>query len=356
MSLYLRLLLMFFLPAYAEVEQDSGLSSGDVSLSVDEKDINVLGRSLAKQCGWQWVNVDKGGPLISLVENYPDCQEALRKLQLKYSLSLFGGRLSSVPAEGEFSYYQPEYQPVSAFKKQLKAWLSSKLLKTFGFFEDSGFVYLSKEKKELIRLLDVPPRQLHLRAIVWVADQKLQSHMGFSAEKFSHMGFDQWLEHLHWLQGEGSIKVLAQPELFMINNKKAVVYSGEEIPYVSSSAKRPQVLFKKALLSLSAKTSHIGERGASLEVEITFDKASENQYHGNVGIARQMVKSSLRLPFYTSRVMGGVRQNRQSVQKYCLPIISGFPVIGAAFCETATLERQSILYVMIMISPVSDEL
>ena len=355
MSLYLRLLVIILQCVFADIDDDTSTESA-VVLSVNAKDLNVLGRSLAKQCGWHWIKTDLASEEVSWDARYEHCDDALQSVQKKYKIVLSGDQLSlpEVSEVERLTWYQPEYHSVAVFKKQLRAWLSTKVIKTFGFFEESGVLLLQKEKKEMIELMDVPPKQVHLRAVLWVTDQKMQSHLGFSPETIAQMPFDQWLEHVHWMQGEGSVKVLAQPELFMVNNKKAVVYSGEEIPYVSADAKRPQVLFKKALLSLTAKTSHIGEKGASLEIEITFDKASENQYHGNVGIARQMVKTSLRLPFHTLRVMGGVRQHRQSMQKQCLPVISVLPMIGPLFCETSKLERQSMLYVLLMISPVEE--
>lgn len=345
-------MLIFCSFVYANDQDDELLPDRAVHVFVNEGDINSLGKSLAKVCQWDWVKYDGSQSTVSWDERYKDCGAALNDVKKKHHFMLMGNTLM-VKDSSDVFWYRPEYVSVSKIKKQIRSWVSSKVLKTYGFFEDSGLIVMSDDKKDFVSLVDLPPKQLHLRAVLWVTDQTDQSHIGFSSDNVSQMRFDQWLDHLHLMQGKGVVKVLAQPELFMTQDKKSMVYSGEEIPYVSSNTKYPQVLFKKALLSLTVKSTHIGDQGASMDIEITFDKASEHQYHGNVGIARQMVKSHLRLPYYTSRVMGGVKQHRESLREQCVPFISGFPVIGSLFCETSKTERLTMLYVMIMISPVS---
>lgn len=347
MSLYIRVCLINLLLPF--LLSDSG---GSFELYVSGGDVNVLGQSLAKICHWKYVPHDGSKAVASWNKHYESCEDALVDVQKKHHMQLDGLVLSLGGSSDGFIWYRPEYRAVSSYKKQFTSWLSAKVVKTYGFFEESGLIFIHADKRSVLEVLDVPPKQIHLRAVLWIMDQSMQYHVGMSPEAMMHQPFDQFLDHLHLMQGKGVVRVLAQPELYMVNQKKSLVYSGEEIPYASVDSKRTQILFKKALLSLSAQAIHIGDKGASLDVEITFDKASENQYHGNVGIARQMVKSSLRLPFYTSRVMGGVKQHRSSLQKRCVPFVSAVPVVGAMFCESSQLERQSMLYVMLMITPV----
>lgn len=338
MSIYLRFYMM--LPVF--------LFSDPVNIVIDSGDINTLGLSLAKQCSWSWIKSESILESFDLDVSYNSCSEALEDLSSLYDLKLEKNKLFV----DDYSFYKPEFMTVSSIKKQIKTWLGSKVFKKLGFFDESGILFLNKNNEKLVKSLDVPLKQLHLRAILWISDQREQQHLSLNYDKI--MSFEKWLNKLSAMQQEGLVKILAQPELYMLVNKKALVYSGEEIPYISKDSKKSNVLFKKALLSMMAKALHIGENSATIEVELTFDKPSEHYYNGNVAIARQKVKTTLRIPFNTSRVMGGVSQYRHSFEENCWPIVGKIPVLKHVFCESALYEKKSLLYVMLIILPVLD--
>ena len=360
MSIYLQLFLIIITLEYVQADDFdvADLSSKEqqadtIHVLMNKGNINQFGKMLAKKCHWTWIT-SAHNQSVSWDKNYDDCDTALQDINQQYPFVLNGNDLS-FKIINDFIWYQPEFLSVLTIKKQLRGWLSAKLIKGFGFFEDSGAIWIPKEKEEFIDMLDIPPKQIHLRAIIWVSDSSEQSHTGLSPNILQAMHYDQLLEHLHLLQSEGLATVLAEPELYLLMLKKAVVSSGEEIPYQTSNDKKTHVSFKKALLSLTVKAQHIGNKGASLDIEISFDKATEQQYHGNVGIARQTVKSSLRIPFNTPFVMGGVRQQRTATRSNCLPVLNKLPIFGSLFCEKNKLDKQSLLYVMLLVDPVINQ-
>lgn len=303
----------------------------------------------AKDCAWHsWdpslerLSVDAG--------HYTSCQDWLKELKIQHpNLLLHKGHLSV--DEQVFTWYRPEYLSVKKLKKDLKGVIKASLFKSFGFFEEKNMMWVSQDKKHWIRALDHPSKQVHLRALLWIVDAQHQKQLGISPDFFKNMSFEDCVDRLHWMQGEGRIQLLAQPELYVMEGKKAIVSSGEEIPYQTKDVKQSKILFKKALLSLGVHIHHIGESGVFLDVDINLDKASEKQYQNNVAIARQRVKSTLRIPFGKAMLLGGVRQQRVSTQQHCPLGVSSVSWLSSIFCENLSVDKQSLLYVLLFSMP-----
>ena len=303
---------------------------------------------MADACHWSLHYEEKFHQNMSMQRVFKDCEEAMNYMKKSVSgLFISDNKIYYKPSKEDNVWYKPEYLSVHTIKKQLKLWLSHAVFKRFGFFDVSDTLTFPSDVLPTMQQLDVPPKQIHLQAIMWIIDEHHKKHIGISPDIFTSWDIENMREQLHILESTGNVQVLAEPQLYLGVGHKAVISSGEEIPYQIADGKRTHISFKKALLTLAVKAHHIGNHGASVDVEVTFDKPSEHIYHGNVGIARQLVRTQVRLPFGKSMVMGGVYLQRQSLQKSCLPILGALPGAGFLFCEYSKLSKKSLLYVMI---------
>ncbi|MCD4676201.1 MAG: secretin and TonB N-terminal domain-containing protein, partial [Desulfobacula sp.] len=84
--------------------------------------------------------------------------------------------------------------------------------------------------------------------------------------------FDEHLLNIQLsaLQEEGKLNILSSPSITTLDNQKAIIESGREIPYVSYNDGENTVEFKKAVLKLEA-TPHVID-GNNLKIKITTNK------------------------------------------------------------------------------------
>jgi len=303
---------------------------------------------LATLCQW---SVDHAMSLdlsFTFKKSYKNCREVYQWLQERVpGIFLVKNVLTMQHNATEEIVYSPEFLSVHVIQKQLKRWLSSAMMKKIAFFDISSLIFVPPDKVDVVKTLDIPPKQIHIQALLWIADVQHRKDIGIKPHILSSNSLEEMRNHLHMMESYGDVQVLAEPQLYLGVAHKAVVSSGEEIPYQIAHSKNPRISFKKALLVLAVKAQHIGADGATVDIEVSFDKPSEHSYHGNVAIARQTVKTSLRLPFNKPVVMGGVYVQRASVQKNCLPVIGHIPIVGDFLCYNASVDKKSSLYVML---------
>lgn len=310
-----------------------------------------VGVMSSEHCGWSFVPHESSSvAAFSVPASIEDCS-ALADFLRTHGFELKDGMLSDASVEVQARWYTPEYFSVASLKKQLKSYVHSKIFKTIGFFDEANVILLEEKEKALLSSIDHAPGQIHVRAVLWLSDQQFHAHQGLSAPMIARASFEEWLVHLQDLEAKGSVELLAQPELYVAERKKAMVSSGEEIPYMTQDGKKKHILFKKALLSLKVHAVHVGTQGATVEIEISVDKASEHWYQGHVGIARQQIKTQVRLPFSETRVLGGVEQRRSSTHKTCMPIVSWMPLLGSVFCDRSEKNNHSVLYALLSVEP-----
>lgn len=148
----------------------------------------------------------------------------------------------------------------------------------------------------------------------------------------------------------GKTRTLARPEIVTIENNKAEISLGEEIPYATVSSAGTQIQFKEALLKLQTTPTVIRTRvDGKDETKIKLVVVVENNSRGDVvqlgqsgsppAINKRKADTLVLLNEGERLVIGGVTQtvNQTTVRK--VPYLGDIPFLGWAFKQREIFEQ-----------------
>jgi type IV pilus assembly protein PilQ len=147
----------------------------------------------------------------------------------------------------------------------------------------------------------------------------------------------------------GKTRTLARPEIVTVENNKAEISLGEEIPYATVSSAGTQIQFKEALLKLSTTPTVIRARVDSRdETKIKLVVVVENNSRGqevNLGasgqppaINKRKAETLVLLNEGERLVIGGVTQTVSSTTIRKVPYLGDIPFLGWAFKQRENFE------------------
>jgi type IV pilus assembly protein PilQ len=143
---------------------------------------------------------------------------------------------------------------------------------------------------------------------------------------------------LEALKSEGKTRTLARPEIVTVENNKAEISLGEEIPYETVSSAGTQVQFKEAVLKLEVTPTVVREGNVN---RIKMTVLVENNSRGQVvvgqngsappainkrkAVTQVLIKEGERL------VIGGVTnsENEEAIRR--VPLFGDIPILGWLF-------------------------
>ena len=156
----------------------------------------------------------------------------------------------------------------------------------------------------------------------------------------------------------GKTRTLARPEIVTVENNKAEISVGEEIPYATVSSAGTQIQFKDALLKLATTPTVIRERAnGKEETKIKLVVVVENNSRGDVvnlgtsgsppAINKRKAETLVLLSEGERLVIGGVTQslNQSTVRK--VPYLGDIPMLGWLFKQKETFEKGQELVVFL---------
>jgi type IV pilus assembly protein PilQ len=163
---------------------------------------------------------------------------------------------------------------------------------------------------------------------------------------------------LQALASQGKTRTLARPEIVTVENNKAEISLGEEIPYATVSSAGTQIQFKEALLKLQTTPTVIRVRTAGREeTQIKLVVVVENNSRGDVvnlgtsgsppAINKRKADTLVLLKEGERLVIGGVTQSvtQNTVRK--VPIMGDIPVLGWLFKQKENFEQGRELVVFL---------
>ncbi len=163
---------------------------------------------------------------------------------------------------------------------------------------------------------------------------------------------------LQALATQGKTRTLARPEIITMENNKAAVSLGEEIPYATVSSAGTQIQFKEALLKLEVTPTVLGEKVGDREnTRIKMVVIVENNSRGEVvnlgtsgqppAINRRKAETLVLITEGERLVIGGVTTavKRDTVRK--VPLLGDIPLLGWLFKQKETSEDGRELVVFI---------
>jgi len=171
---------------------------------------------------------------------------------------------------------------------------------------------------------------------------------------------------LQALANQGKTRTLARPEIVTVENSKATISFGEEIPYATVSSAGTQIQFKEAVLKLDVVPSVLREQvGDTVVNKIKMVVLVENNSRGltvNIGggiavpaINKRKAETQVLIKAGDRLVVGGITNNQtiNSIRK--VPIFGDIPVLGWLFKQKEVSETAHELVLFLTPSIVSGQ-
>lgn len=156
------------------------------------------------------------------------------------------------------------------------------------------------------------------------------------------------------LETQNRSKIIAAPKVLTLNNVKAVISQGNQIPYLQQSASDAGVVstvFKDAIVELQV-TPHITPDGkVRLEIEAKQDEPNPalSGQQGQPAISTRKIKTELLVADGCIVVIGGVMRDTQGYTLDTTPGLKDIPLLGRLFKEETKARTKEEL--LIFISP-----
>ena len=156
------------------------------------------------------------------------------------------------------------------------------------------------------------------------------------------------------LEASGEGEVVSQPKVITGDKQKAVIKSGQEVPYQEGAASgATTTAFKEAVLKLDVTPNITPDDRVLLDLVVNQDSVGEFVPSGNGGLIPTIDTTELTTQVLVGNgetvVLGGVFENEESVTVEKVPLLGDIPYVGRLFKSTAN--RQEKTETLIFITP-----
>ena len=169
--------------------------------------------------------------------------------------------------------------------------------------------------------------------------------IGFAAE---NIGKSIISAQLSALQTEGKVNILSSPSITTLDNQKAIIESGKEVPYQTVEDGEVKIEYKKAVLSLEETPHVVGKNALKLTI---FTKKDEldfaNAVQGQPAINTKKAETNVLLFDGQTTVIGGLSKENQEKSESGLPWLKDIPVLGYFFKGKKTGDNMEELLIFI---------
>jgi len=143
------------------------------------------------------------------------------------------------------------------------------------------------------------------------------------------------------------LKIVASPRLIASHGEQALIESGTEIPYEQrSDGGATSAAFKKAVLSLNVKPLITENNKVILTLDVTQDKPGELTSKG-LTIKTEHMKTQLLMDDGQTMVIGGIYETTQQNSVDKVPFFSALPIVGNLFIHKITVNNTHELLIFI---------
>jgi type IV pilus assembly protein PilQ len=151
------------------------------------------------------------------------------------------------------------------------------------------------------------------------------------------------------LQEEGKLNILSSPSITTVDNQRAIIESGAEVPFqVVDKDGNISVEFKKAVLRLEV-TPHVIE-GSMLKLKIVTHKDEvdfNNTVLGNPTIITKKAETNVILYDGQTTVIGGLSKETKSGSESGIPGLKDIPVLGYLFKGKSRTDKMEEILIFI---------
>ena len=144
-------------------------------------------------------------------------------------------------------------------------------------------------------------------------------------------------------------KIISSPRVVTMDNVKAMIKQGEEVPYVtpSTTTSPPTISFKDALLRLEVKPKITDDNRISMDIKASNDRADYtkvNAANPNPPILKNEVESKVVVRDGDTVVIGGISKVDESKITAGVPWFYKIPVLGWLFkTENIDIKKRQLL-------------
>lgn len=155
------------------------------------------------------------------------------------------------------------------------------------------------------------------------------------------------------IAAEGRGEVVSQPKIITGDKQEAEIKTGEEIPYLESSANgRTTVKFREAVLSLKVTPSITPDNRLILDLLIKQDSRSEDLVFGEDSssvpiILKNEIQTQVLVDNGKTIVLGGIFRNSELEQETKVPVLGDIPILGRLFKRTSFDNQKNELLIFI---------
>jgi pilus assembly protein CpaC len=151
------------------------------------------------------------------------------------------------------------------------------------------------------------------------------------------------------LEGEGSVRVLSNPELVVRAPGEAELFAGGEIPVRSTSKFRSDVTWKAYGLTLKLKVTHAAGDRVRLEIATEVSHLNPQVVDDPIpGLQSNRMRTQVDARFGEPLLLSGLLQEGTREQARGLPVLRRLPVLGRLFGSEDYLNERSELVAILV--------
>ncbi|GBL45341.1 type IV pilus biogenesis protein PilQ [Sulfuriferula multivorans] len=152
------------------------------------------------------------------------------------------------------------------------------------------------------------------------------------------------------LEADNRGKIISNPRVVTSNQRPAVILQGTQIPYITPGTANspPTVTFKDAFLCLLVNPQILNNDSVILNVEVQKD-AQGISVAGQPAIDTKRVKTQVRLKNGETAVLGGIFEQTTRNDTNKVPLLGDIPVLGNLF--KTTNKQNSKMELLIFLTP-----
>lgn len=224
-------------------------------------------------------------------------------------------------------------------KKEARALFPATQIEITALPDDSPTIYFR------VFLLELKKNRFHSFGLSWPSAQE-------AAFRISTGGIENLLQldlTLQELEGEGSVKILSNPELAVRAPGEAELFSGGELPIYIQKQHHSNITWKNFGLTLKLKVSHVS--GQKIRLDILTEVSSLDPSiadHQVPGIQANRMKTQVDANYGKPLLLSGLLQQGTRQQARGLPILRQIPVLGALFGSEDFLNERSELVAILL--------
>lgn len=150
------------------------------------------------------------------------------------------------------------------------------------------------------------------------------------------------------LSSSGHAQVIAEPQLLTINNRAAVIESGDEIPYQQSTENGgTSAAFKKAVLRLQVTPHLLSAHRLQLSILLNQDQPGSTLINGVPTIKTRQLRTQVQLLNRQTLLLGGIAQSTTENSRRGLVFLSHIPIIGWLLGHHERHQSRQSLWIML---------